>query len=175
MEPIKASVGGYENRNIPGFEHANFPVIKHEFVQILLKAADTKTQYYFPDNPNLRNVRHCGIEAYNASVLPQTPDGTPLVTNAEFVNAFVTLVGYNGQEFIKNWPLTSFLYFIGLGNSNFFTKELTKQRINWPKSYVTFRGTLPVPASFAFGFSVYYRENREKEIAERKADFDNKY
>lgn len=169
LSPASGFVAGLD------IDRTNFPVIKHEFVQVIVPKDATKTQYYFPDNPNLRNVRHCGIEQYVVDVLPVTPDGTVVSTNADAQVAFITLVGYNGQEFIKNWPLTAFLYFIGLPNSNFFTKQLTRQRVNWPKSYITFRGTFPVATTFAFAFSIYYRENRAKEKAEAKADFDNKY
>ena len=144
---------------------------KLQLVELPVDANSTKTQINFPTQNFLRDYNIISIEAYSNVNIPNAPaTQNPLVSEALFENAFLTLYGNdpdtsNGNAaglWIQEVPLTSFRclqnFIANPYNSSLNGLFLLDERmINWEKSYIQFGLPLPgnLPA-FSFLFSVGY-------------------
>jgi hypothetical protein len=136
-----------------------YQVFNYQFVTIQVNTASVTARQYFPDLPNLRNVRTLGIVAYNANVFTKDNNGVSIVDVAQFVNSSLTLTVGN-EEVIQNLDLQYFNPIMGQ-NAQFNPSgvmPLNGQRFDFSKSYVTLTtgqpGSATVPYSYAFG--IYY-------------------
>jgi len=162
-----------ENLSITG---ADVKVYKHELVQVVIPSGTSKTQFYLPDLPNLRNVHLIGIELLPHAVMTQTPDGVPSNEPTGIVNSFLNLEGYNGKIFFKDYPLGGLMFTAYAGTSTpveQFKKVFSGQKCNWPKCYITYLGGAPA-ATFAFTLMVYYRDAKAIEKQDEAASFRNR-
>jgi hypothetical protein len=151
-----------------------FPVVKHEIVEVVVEAGSTKNRYNLPDLQNLRNVKLRNVEVYTSSNVSVTPTGNPVVSPAELKKSYITLQGYNGKEFLHEEPLPALHYiFDADSNTELLQKEFTNQRVNYPKSYIEYFLSAPVPATFSFLLSVYYVDLTQAEMNEANT-FNNK-
>lgn len=142
-------------------------IIRTENVSILIKAGDKRTVFPFPDIPNLRNARIFGVETPCNILEEDTSIGyfdnvrdinnIPYIAGTPAINSFVTFVGYNGEQFVKNIPYMrlSFLAEVLIRNNTFFFG----QRINWPKSYVQVNSNEifdELDKDVVYNFIIYY-------------------
>jgi len=151
-------------------------IIRHELVEMPVKAGSTITKYQIPDLPNLRNVHLYGVEVYygndrsqpgvivnNGTVPVGIQTGLPVIDSPTVQKGFLTLVNYGGKEFLKQSPLLLYQsMFNGLPNGainplEWNTKSFVGQKCNFPKSYIEFT-TSPANATqdTVIMFSVYY-------------------
>jgi len=52
-------------------------VYRHELIEVLIPANATATKFMIPDQPNLRNMKIMGVEAYTIDVTPASPLSGP--------------------------------------------------------------------------------------------------
>jgi hypothetical protein len=84
---------------------------------------------------------------------------------ADLKKAAITFEAYNGNQFYKNSPLTNNHYHLDTNvgsNNDWMQKQFQGQRINYPKSYITYQngGVLPATA-FKFILCIYYIKRDE--------------
>lgn len=127
--------------------NTGFNIRKIEEVEIQVPANSTKNEFYFPDLPDLRNVRLLNFVSYSSLTFPVTPTNRPLLNPSAYQTGFLTLVDYKGYKFVQDVPLRLFSPIIGADSANLWGALFSGQIVNWPKSYVK----LPDPAQFTPG------------------------
>jgi hypothetical protein len=136
----------------------NNPIVNYQFVTI--QANDFAQRQYFPDLPNLRNVRTWGIVAYSSRTIPQDINNINVISEPNAQNCFVTLVTGN-NEFIQKLDLTAFFVIAGnLKNNNTngtfsidgVTIDFSKSYIEFPSGAGAYSGTYP----YSVPFGIYY-------------------
>ena len=162
-----------------------FIIKNHENVLIQFNVGDTARQWNFPDNPKIRDVNLEGIETYaywkgSTTIdggLVYAPTGNDLVTIPILHTTYITLENYAGRQIVKDMPLYTFLTMQSnnIANEQWF-KKFNGQRINWPKSYITWvQGTQPDPTvNFVWMFSIFYRDKQSIEQTNKRASFQNR-
>ena len=161
-------------------EHYNsdFIIRNHELINIIFNVGDTQRQFNFPDNPKLRDVNLEGIETYSVNTLPVNPNGVSGVLDIYLTTTFVTLENYAGRQFVKDMPMLDFItnsFFTATNSVENWNKKFAGQRVNWPKSYITFNdlGVVPVK-NFAWQFSIFYKDTPSIQNSNNKASFQNR-
>ena len=119
-----------------------FKVGKYEFVNIVVPAADTRSEFYFPDLPNLRDARIQAISVYTSSNIAADPNGISVMNVTDTEKCFLVL-NINDKEDIKI-PFvslvalyTTVLASLNLANQNGYL-PFAGQVVRWSKSYVKF-------------------------------------
>jgi hypothetical protein len=137
----------------------DYPVLNYQFVTIQVNTASVTARQYFPDLPNLRDVKVLGITSYHANIFAKDNNGVNLVDYTQFIYSALTLVVGN-DEVIQNMDLQIFNPIVGnnVQYNPFGNVPLNGQKIDFSKSYVTITagqtGSATVPYSYAFG--IYY-------------------
>jgi len=132
----------------------------YQFVQI--QTTSTNNKYYFPDLPNLRSVLVHSITSFHSGILPRDLNGNTGITNANFRNAYITLVT-GSDEVVQNYDLPMLNPIAAAGALSTYGHyygniDLAGLVINFSKSYVQFPGgTFSMPAAgFSFMFGINY-------------------
>lgn len=138
-----------------------FKVGKYEFVNIVVPAGDTSNQYYFPDQPNLRDAHIQTLSLYPNGVISMDPNGIANMTNADIENSFLIL-NINDKEDIKI-PMVSFVSINNTTSGGLYNISsqngylpFAGQVIRWEKSYVKFPNGHDA-GQFSICFGVFYK------------------
>ena len=137
------------------------PLYNYQFVSVQVNSIQSR--YYFPDLPNLRDVKTYQISAYNADFLPNDINNVPCVNFLDFNQCFITLYA-NGREIFQRLDLLYFCTIIGynpLSNAKGQfggALPLDYLKIDYSKSFIEFpSGVAPTTATpFVFPFGIYY-------------------
>jgi hypothetical protein len=134
-----------------------------EYAEIIIPASNSRSQFFFPDLPNLRGRKLDAMEFYSNQVIGITNSGyTPVGQNiTQFVS--VTLY-YNSGEYVV-MPLARFqraVYDVYLNNDSSSIQQLDAtlfdgQVIVWTKSYITINSGAVNFSNQSFAFNIYYR------------------
>lgn len=140
------------------------PLKRYESIELPIPANTTATRFNFPDIPQLRDdstqdIIIQGIEVFDAVSMPNTPQGNPVSTLAQILNAFLVLY-VEGEESVHWIPLVRMMFVFqngagGTQQSVFESLELENLKVDWTKSYIwlaTSLGGASAAFSFAFGF-----------------------
>ena len=165
-------------------------IIRHELVEIPVKAGTTLTKFQIPDLPNLRNVHLFGIEVYygNDRVVPPLINGSvpigiqtllPVIDLPTVQKGFITLVNYGGKEFLKQAPLLQYQTIFSeqpagaIAPMEWNTKNFVGQKVNYPKSYIEFTSSpgAGILVDTCIMFSVFYALPEAEEKAESGFSF----
>ena len=111
-------------------------------------------RYKFNDIPNLsrNNIILYGIEAYSASQLVSTSDGSDVVSAADSLGLTVTLKDNQNNEFIYQMPYTNLIR----SNNGGFVILLEPKVINLTDCYVQINNTLSLADGDEAVFNFYY-------------------
>jgi hypothetical protein len=148
-------------------------IIKHELFEVLISAGTSLTQFPIPDLPNLRHVQLWGIQVYYKDIVPNSLiSGKAVLTKADFQQSYLTLVNYDGKQFLNQAPLSMFqtiennLSTIGapfdasIQEKDF--KSFTGQNVNYPKSFINVAKPIaPVLFDQVYLISVFYVDPSE--------------
>lgn len=133
-----------------------------EYAEIIIPASNSRSQFFFPDLPNLRGRKLDAMEFYDSSVQSVTNSGYTPVTSGYSIDVSVTLY-YNSGEYVV-MPLSRFLRTLyDGGGSSFYTPIqldatlFDGQVIVWTKSYITINANTSNFSSQSFAFNIYYR------------------
>lgn len=119
-----------------------FKVGKYELVTLVVPAGDTRTEYYFPDLPNLRNAHIQTISVYDVNSVPADPNDIATISNTDVRQSWLVL-NINDKEDVKT-PMSCLMniQFQGapVANTNSANGYMpfARQIVTWPKSYVKF-------------------------------------
>lgn len=105
--------------------------------ELLIPAGYAQTRRYFPDLPNLRNVRIIGAEVIlGTGATNVSPQGGVLASQAQLSNTWLTLAQGESREVIS---LLQASRLIRSGtDGRIFPFDLCN--VNWQKSYITYTG-----------------------------------
>jgi hypothetical protein len=136
-----------------------------EYAEIIIPASNSRSQFFFPDLPNLRGRKLDAMEFYSAQVINVTNSGYAPVSQSNVPDVSVTLY-YNSGEYVV-MPLARFQraqYDANLANDTSNIQQLDatlfdSQVIVWTKSYITINNanTASYFSSKSFAFNIYYR------------------
>jgi hypothetical protein len=136
------------------------PVIKYQ--NITVNVTQLTTQFFFPDQPNLRGARVVGIESQDENILQICSDlNTPNVPIATFRNAFLTLVVGDVNN-VTRLPLQNLQTILDGSNAaptgrvNQFNRDFQQLNIYWNKSYIEVPAALTPPIGTGFNIGVFY-------------------
>jgi hypothetical protein len=137
-----------------------FKISKYEFVTIVVNAGDTRSEFYFPDLPNLRNGQIQTISIYPGGTIATDPNAIPVLSVVDARQSFLVL-NINDKEDIKI-PLISLVsirYEVSapsnLASQNGYL-PFAGQVVRWPKSYVKFPNGHSV-GQFSICMGVFYK------------------
>lgn len=140
------------------------PIVRHEWVEILISANNATTRIYFPDIANIRNAHLRSIELYTTDNFAVGVQNIPPLTLAQMQTSWLTLQSYDGKEFVHQRPAQNFFAFGAAPNFNY--RDFVGQRVNWPKSYFDFVPQLAaIVNDRVIPVSIYYNyaDKEEKE------------
>jgi len=140
-----------------------------EYAEIVIPAANSKQQYFFPDLPNLRGRKLDAMEFYCNQDINITNSGYAPVAVTDVSSVTVTLY-FNSGEYVV-MPLVRFrrlqkagLVSDGAGGTTLDYKAVQLdgtmfegQVIVWTKSYITINENTANFSSTSFAFNIYYR------------------
>jgi hypothetical protein len=133
------------------------PIAKYDTISLQQSANSTATKLTFPDQPQLRGKKICGIEmpyvAYDLN------GATTVNTTAEtYNNAFITLF-FEGIEGVYRMPLLELVYIFGSGSNRNFDGiySINDKDIIWTKSYITLSSPSTPATNVVYCLGVYYR------------------
>lgn len=128
------------------------------FKLAFIKVNALQQRYYFPDLPELRNVRLDSMSFYSASIFPVNKEGVPLVNTALNLPVFLTLYS-EGRERVQKLDC-SYLQSIALSNtftSNDSRFNFNGMKVDFSKSYVQYSGgSTPQAPPYSFLFGIFY-------------------
>jgi hypothetical protein len=137
------------------------PLYNYQFVSVQINSAQSR--YYFPDLPNLRDVKTYCISSYNSNILQRDINGVPTVNQTDFSNSFITLYA-NNREVFQRLDMQYFLTLINYGafpnNYASYTGSLPIDylKIDFSKSFIEFASgyTPSTTTPYVFPFGIYY-------------------
>jgi len=119
----------------------------------------TKTKFYFPELPNLRNKKILFIDALYRTNVTKSPSGLEIIADTIFYKSFLVLVSKN-KEIVNRTPL------LQLGpETQLVTHTFFDLIIDFPKSYIEIGSTAGLVATETFLF-VFYCHDTIKETPE---------
>lgn len=135
-----------------------------EYAEIIIPASNSRSQFFFPDLPNLRGRKLDAMEFYSNNVISTTNSG---YTPVDFLNVSMVSVTlyYNSGEYVV-MPLQRFTRFVYNqtidDGTNCSVQQLDStlfdgQVIVWTKSYITINQNTGDFSSKSFAFNIYYR------------------
>ena len=140
-----------------------------EYAEIIIPASNSRSQFFFPDLPNLRGRKLDSMEFYSAQDISITNSGYTPVAVVDVPKVSVTLY-YNSGEYVV-MPLVRFRRLQQAGEvsdgaagliPDFKAVQLDGtlfdgQVIVWTKSYITLNSNASNFSSESFAFNIYYR------------------
>lgn len=139
-------------------QQANFPIYNSKLITIPITTSSVVGKMYFPDQPDLKEAKITGITAHSYSTINTDPNGFAVVSYAQMVLSYLTLVEGN-DEFIQGIGLQKFCPMYE--NLQPFNPggyiPITPRKVDWTKSYVQLApGITGDAASYAYVFNVFY-------------------
>ena len=113
----------------------NIKVKKFELVTIVVPAGTGVNEFYFPDQPNLRNARIVTLSVYNRFIIPYDPNNIDVMTNDDLRQSFLVL-NINDKEDVKI-PMSCLA---NLANPQATSADST----NTVNGYLPFAGQTPI-------------------------------
>ncbi len=141
-----------------------------EYAEIIIPASNSRSQFFFPDLPNLRGRKLDAMEFYSNQEISITNSGYTPVSVTDVPKVSVTLY-YNSGEYVV-MPLARFRRLQLAGTDTFFDGSggdaqynavqldatlFDGQVIVWTKSYITINSNTGNFSSESFAFNIYYR------------------
>lgn len=137
------------------------PLYNYQFVSLQINSIQSR--YYFPDLPNLRDVKTYSIQTYNSDFLPKDINNVPTINPTDWSTAFITLYAENREKF-QRLDLQYFCTIVGynpLSNArgsyggalplDYLKIDFSKSFIEFPSGYTPTTGT-----PFVIPFGIYY-------------------
>lgn len=133
-----------------------------EYAEIIIPASNSRSQFFFPDLPNLRGRKLDAMEFYNTQSIAITNSGYDPVGVVDTLSVSVTLY-YNSGEYVV-MPLTRFVRYLYDGINDTIPASLQLdatlfdgQVIVWTKSYITINQNTANFSDKSFAFNIFYR------------------
>ena len=140
--------------------HNGFKINKVQTVEILVPAASTVQNYYFPPQPNLRHVPLTALEAFGVDTVSTSPNSVAVVNDALAAASYLILITASNDEFVYRIPYVSLCITGGVAATyyQFDLSEFEGQRVVWEKSYIQVANTALISGAQdeSYVFSVYY-------------------
>lgn len=152
-------------------------ILKSEIIEIVIPNGSNATQFLVPDQPNLRDTKTLGIQAFYDNIVPQSIlSQNAVVPKNVFQNSYITLLDYAGIQFCKQLPLVT-LQTIENGLSGYISttgeteidhpptiqekdfKVFDGQIINWSKCFIAIPASISsLGSDVSFLLAIYYEE-----------------
>jgi len=145
-----------------------------ELIEIRIPANTTRFKIQFEDEQNLRDTKLMGINVFTNDMVPiSMVSQLPVALFALLRFSFITLQGYDGENFEWQKPLISLInQEVESVIQTYEPEAYTKQRVNWPKSYVEIAAGAPIPVvDTVFLFEMNYILSPTEELRRKEAKF----
>lgn len=109
---------------------------KSKCITIRVPQSSRATEFYFPDQPDLRHVKLTALSIIPVTVTPKTYENNNVVNAVLFSNCFITLFDYSGYAFVDKVPIYVFQQIIGADQANLWGVLFNGQTVNWSKSFI---------------------------------------
>ena len=133
-----------------------------EYAEIIIPASNSRSQFFFPDLPNLRGRKLDAMEFYDTASINITNSGYAPVPYLETKNVSVTLY-YNSGEYVV-MPLIRLTRYLQeaendtiIGADQLDSTLFDGQVIVWTKSYITINQNTANFSNKSFAFNIFYR------------------
>lgn len=131
------------------------PLINYQLVQIT--SNQIQSRYYFPDLPNLRDVKTYKISAFHSGLILKDLNNVNVIGQSDFENSYLTIYS-NGFEYIQKLGLSSLQTINKENNYKNMNGSMAFNpiTIDFSKSYIEVAPSITpsFPASWLFG--IYY-------------------
>ncbi len=145
-----------------------------ELIEIFIPANTTRFKIQFEDEQNLRDTKLMGINVLDESMVPiSMVSQRPVASFALLRFTFMTLQGYDGENFSWQKPLITLInQEVESVIQSYEPEAFTKQRVNWPKSYIEMAAGAPIPGvDTVFLFEMNYLLDPTSELERKEAKF----
>jgi len=145
-----------------------------ELIEIVIPAGTTKTKFQFPDQQNLRDTHILGLTTFTNDIVPVSiVSDNPVALLPFLKKVFVTLQAYNGENFAWQKPAVKLIdQEASTTFDNYAPEAFTKQRVNWPKSYIEIAAGAIIPVvDTVVIFEVNYLKASAAERKQRESKF----
>ena len=130
------------------------PILAYRLVTVTVNAGTGDAEVPFQDVSELRSrgARVVGIEVFDDNQLAFTPDGLPVITQADSLKCTATFKDPSSLERLKDVPLWTLnpVYMGGI------YKQFVPFEANWQSCFVKFTGGLVVAAQFNVPFGIMW-------------------
>jgi len=108
---------------------------KTKLISVKVPMGSRATEFFFPDQPDLRNALLLGLCIFDVKSTPKTYENTNTVNDPAELTSFITLYDEKGFAFVDKVPL---VYFKAINSKylNFWGTTFNGQKINWSKCYI---------------------------------------
>ena len=124
------------------------PIPKAQLVWITTINPGAGTQFNFPDVPELNARRIIGLEAFTATQLTNTPDGTAVIPAADALKLTLVLK-MNDKERLRQVPWFSLI----ASQNGGIWKQVDPFVVNWQASYI--RANAAITGTYAWPLLIY--------------------
>lgn len=109
---------------------------KQKLLSVRVPVASRASEFYFPDQPDLRGAQLTALWAVPITVVPKTYENNFPVSAAIFQQSYITLYDMTGFAFVDKIPLYNFQKMIGADTANVWGTIFNGQKVNWTKSFI---------------------------------------
>lgn len=109
---------------------------KAKTIELAIPGGSVQTDFYFPDQPDLRDVLLLGIQIWIPGLIPVDYSNRPTINQNVFDRSFLTLYDMKGYRFVDQIPLFNFQPMVGAVPGNFWGMMFNGQKVNWTKSLI---------------------------------------
>jgi hypothetical protein len=109
---------------------------KQKLLSVRIPQQSRASEFYFPDQPDLRGAKLTALWAVPISVVPKTYENNFPVSAAIFAQSYITLYDMTGFAFVDKIPLYNFQKMIGADTANVWGTIFNGQMVNWTKSFI---------------------------------------
>jgi hypothetical protein len=137
------------------------PLYNYQFVSLQINSITSR--YYFPDLPNLRDVKTYCISTYNSDFIEQDINNVNIISRSDMSHAYITLYAENREKF-QRLDLSYFCTLINyaglVANYGSWSGSLPIDflKIDFSKSFIEFNSgyTPATTPPFVIPFGIYY-------------------
>lgn len=108
---------------------------KTKLITVKVPQGSRATEFYFPDQPDLRGVALLGICFFVSRSTPKTYENNIVINDPATEVSFLTLYDMSGFAFVDKSPVCYF-HGINTNNSNIWGTTFNGQKVNWSKCYL---------------------------------------
>lgn len=110
-------------------------VRKVKLINVKVPVGSRATEFYFEDQPDLRDAVLLAICFFPTKALPKTYENNLSINQPAYDQSFITMYDRSGFAFVDKTPI-SYFQPLTTNNGNIWGVLFNQQKLNWSKCYI---------------------------------------